>query len=206
VAEQPVDDRAVPVRVPPVLSQSAFDFHPPRPRVVVLRPLVVVKRDLLPAVCLLGAMSVFALPLGWLWARLAPGQNKFVQDAGQLISVGGESYHALDALMIFVVMGLGAGLLTGIAVWLLRERRGPVVMLAAVLGSALAAVLGQKTGLGMAADRYAATGTLTIGDTIMTPPVLETWWGVVAWPLATALAYGCLAAWNGLDDLGRRLG
>ncbi len=199
MAEQPVDDRAVPLRVQPVLPQWVFEFHPPRPRVVV-------KRDLLPAACLLGAMSVFALPLGWLWSRLAPGQNKVVQDGGQLISVGGESYHALDALMIFVMMGLGAGLLTGIAVWLLRERRGPVVMLAAVLGSALAAYLGQKTGVGMAADHYAATGQLNIGDTIMTAPVLETWWGVVAWPLATALAYGCLAAWNGMDDLGRRLG
>lgn len=199
MAEQPVDDRAVPVRIPPVLPQWVLDFHPRRPRVVV-------KRDLLPSFCLAGALSVLALPLGWLWARLAPGQNKVVQDGGKLIPVGGESYHALDALMVFVMLGLGAGLLTGIAVWLLRERRGPVIMLAAVVGSALAAYLGQKTGTGMAGDRYAITGQLTIGDTIMTAPILETWWGVVAWPMATALAYGCLAAWNGLDDLGRRLG
>lgn len=199
MAEQPVEDRAVPVRVPPVLPEWVFDFSPPRPRVVV-------KRDLLPAVCLLGALAAFALPLGWVWSRIAPGQNKVVQDADQLIAVGGESYHRLDALMVFVLMGLGAGLLTGIAVWLFRERRGPVIMIAAVLGSALAAYLGQKTGLGLAGDHYAVTGQLNIGDTVMTAPVLETWWGVVAWPLATALSYGCLAAWNGMDDLGRRLG
>jgi hypothetical protein len=89
---------------------------------------------------------------------------------------------------------------------MLRERRGPVIMLAAVVGSALAAYLGQRTGVGMAADHHAVTGQLTIGDTVMTAPTLETWWGVVAWPMATALAYGCLAAWNGMDDLGRRLG
>ncbi|MCS7478322.1 DUF2567 domain-containing protein [Umezawaea endophytica] len=199
MVEQPVDDRAVPVRIPPVLPQWVLDFHPRRPRVVV-------KRDLLPAVCLAGALSALALPLGWLWSRLAPGQNKVVQDGAQLIPVGGESYHALDALMVFVLLGLGAGLLTGIAVWLLRERRGPVIMLAAVLGSALAAYLGQKTGVGMAADHYAPTGEFAVGDTIMTAPALQTWWGVVAWPMATALAYGCLAAWNGMDDLGRRLG
>ena len=199
MAEQPVEDRAVPVRVPPVLPEWVFDFTPPRPRVVV-------KRDLLPAVCLLGALAAFALPLGWVWSRIAPGQNKVVQGADQLIPVGGESYHRLDALMIFVLMGLGAGLLTGIGVWLLRERRGPVIMIAAVLGSALAAYLGQKTGVGLAGDHYAVTGQLTVGDTVMTAPMLETWWGVVAWPLATALSYGCLAAWNGTDDLGRRLG
>jgi len=199
VAEQPVEDRAVPVHVPPVLPQWVFDFRPSRPKVVV-------RRDLLPAVCLVGALSVFALPIGWLWARLAPGQNKVAQDGGQLIAVGGESYHRLDALMVFVVMGLAAGVLTGVASWQLRERRGPVVMLGAVVGSGLAAYLGQKTGVGLAADRYAVTGQLNIGDTVMTAPVLETWWGIVAWPLATALAYGCLAAWNGLDDLGRRLG
>ncbi|PRY42450.1 DUF2567 domain-containing protein [Umezawaea tangerina] len=199
MAEQPVEDRAVPVRVPPVLPEWVYDYRPPRPKVVV-------KRDLLPALCLLGALSALAIPFGWLWSRLAPGQNKVVQDGAELIPVGGESYHRLDDLMIFVLLGLAAGLLTGIAVWMLRERRGPVIMLAAVAGSALAAYLGQKTGVGMAADHYATTTQLTIGDMIMTAPVLETTWGAVAWPLATALAYGCLAAWNGLDDLGRRLG
>jgi hypothetical protein len=198
VSEQPVDDRAVPVRIQPVAPAWVFEFRPPRPKVVV-------KRDLLPALCLAGALSVLALPVGWLWARLAPGQNKVVQDNG-LIAVGGESYHRMDDLMIFVLMGLGVGLLTGIGVWLLRERRGPVIMLAATIGSAIAAYLAQKTGVGMAADRYAASGTLNAGDLITTAPVLETAWGFVAWPLAAALAYGCLAAWNGLDDLGRRLG
>ncbi|WNV89697.1 DUF2567 domain-containing protein [Umezawaea sp. Da 62-37] len=199
MAEQPVEDRAVEAHVPPVLPQWVYDYRPPRPKVVV-------KRDLLPAVCLLGALSALAIPMGWLWSLLAPGQNKVVQDGAELIPVGGESYHRLDDLMIFVVMGLAAGLLTGIATWMLRERRGPVIMLAAVAGSALAAYLGQKTGIGMAAGHYATTGTLNIGDMVMTAPVLETAWGAVAWPLATALAYGCLAAWNGLDDLGRRLG
>jgi len=43
-------------------------------------------------------------------------------------------------------------------------------------------------------------------DTLLVAPALETWWGILAWPLAAALAYGCCTAWNGLDDLGRRLG
>lgn len=202
MAEQPVDDRAVPVRIPPADQPPPlfyYHFTPPRPKVVV-------KADLLPAICVLGTISVFALPIGWIWARLAPGQNKVVQEGGKLIAVGGESYHRLDDLMLFVVLGLGAGLLTGIAVWLLRQRRGPVIMLAATLGSALAAYLAQKTGVGSAADHFAISATPQVGDMIAVAPLLESAWGVLAWPLGTALAYGCLAAWNGLDDLGRRLG
>ncbi|CAL9369567.1 DUF2567 domain-containing protein [Saccharothrix sp. NPDC042600] len=196
VAEQPVDERAAPVRVPPVF---VYRYLPPRPRVVV-------KRDLLPGFAVLSTIALLGLPVGWLWARLAPPQNVVVAQDGALVPVTGESYHRLDGLMVFVLIGLGAGLLTGIAVWLLRERRGPVVMLAATGGGALAAYLGQRTGIGSAAGRYALEAAPEVGDMIALAPVLETWWGVLAWPLGTALAYGCLAAWNGLDDLGRRLG
>ncbi|MFD1149744.1 DUF2567 domain-containing protein [Saccharothrix hoggarensis] len=198
MAEQPVDERAAPVRVPPA---PAFEYY-----YVARRPRVVVKRDLLPAFSVLSAIALLGLPAGWLWARLAPPQNVVVQQDGSLIPVTGESYHRLDGLMLFVLIGLGAGLVTGIAVWMLRERRGPVVMLGATLGAGVAAYLGQLTGTGSAAGRYTVGAAPEVGDVIALAPVLETWWGVLAWPLGTALAYGCLAAWNGLDDLGRRLG
>jgi Protein of unknown function (DUF2567) len=196
VAEQPVEERATPVRVPPVL---VYRYVPARPRVVV-------KRDLLPAFSVLSAIALLGLPAGWLWAWLAPPQNVVVQQDASMIPVTGESYHRLDGLMLFVLIGLGAGLLTGIGVWLLRERRGPVVMLGAVLGAVVAAYLAQRTGVGTAGGRYAVSAAPQVGDAIRLAPVLETWWGLLAWPLGTALAYGCLAAWNGLDDLGRRLG
>ncbi|MFI9009735.1 DUF2567 domain-containing protein [Actinosynnema sp. NPDC053489] len=198
MAEQPVDERAASVRVPPA---PAFEHY-----YVVQRPRVVVKRDLLPAFSVLSAIALSGLPAGWLWAWLAPPQNVVAQQDGSFIPVTGESYHRLDGLMLFVLIGLAAGLLTGIAVWLLRERRGPVVMLAATLGALVAAYLAQSTGTGAAGSRYALDAAPAAGDVISLAPVLETWWGVLAWPLGTALAYGCLAAWNGLDDLGRRLG
>ncbi|QFZ22555.1 DUF2567 domain-containing protein [Saccharothrix syringae] len=198
MAEQPVGERAVPVRVPPA---PAFEYY-----YVVQRPRVVVRRDLLPGFSVLSVISLVGVPVGWLWSLLAPPQNAVVQADGALVPVTGESYHRLDALMLFVLIGLGVGLLTGIAVWMLRERRGPVVMLAATLGSVLAAFLAQRTGVGAAGSRYALETAPSVGDAVALAPVLETWWGLLAWPLGTALAYGCLAAWNGLDDLGRRLG
>jgi hypothetical protein len=94
---------------------------------------------------------------------------------------------------------------TGVAVWYLRERRGPVIMIAAVLGSAVGAWLAMRVGVSWAQARFSVTGQLGVSDLVDKAPLLESGWGIVAWPLATALIYGMFAAWNGMDDLGRRL-
>jgi hypothetical protein len=108
--------------------------------------------------------------------------------------------------MVFVLIGLGAGAVTGIGTWLLRQRRGPVVMLGMTAGSFAAAWFAQWLGGSLAAAAYPMPSSIKPNDTLLVAPALETWWGTLAWPLAAALAYGCCAAWNGLDDLGRRLG
>jgi hypothetical protein len=117
-----------------------------------------------------------------------------------------ESYHRFDDLVLFVLLALGAGLFTGFGAWLLRERRGPIMMIAAVAGSALAAWLAVRVGLSWAEGRYVITGAPNVGDVVSIAPQLESAWAILAWPLTTALAYGILSAWNGDDDLGRRLG
>jgi hypothetical protein len=100
---------------------------------------------------------------------------------------------------------LGAGLATGLGVWLLRERRGPVIMVAAVLGAVVAGWLAMRIGVSWAGGRYTVSGAPKVGDVVSKAPALESGWAIVAWPLTTALAYGVLSAWNGMDDLGRRL-
>lgn len=197
-----MDEKAAPVRIEPV-PEPPYVYHYIRPR-----PKVVVKRDLLPGLSVLLTTSLFGFGAAFLWALLAPPQTKIAspQEGAGLQPFGVESYHRLDALMVFVLIGLGAGAITGIAVWLLRQRRGPVVMLAMTLGSVAAAVLAQWQGGKMAEGMYPQPATMQPYDVVAVQPVLETWWGILAWPLAAALAYGCCAAWNGLDDLGRRLG
>lgn len=171
----------------------------PRPAKVVIKP------DLLPAVIMLLTIPTLGMAVGWIWSRLAPPQRMLVLADG-LISLPVESYHRFDGLALFVVLCLGAGLATGVGMWFLRERRGPVVMIAAVLGSAGAAWLAMKTGTGFAGGRFTVTGTPEVGDVVLKAPMIESAWAIVAWPLTTALGYGVLAAWNGMDDLGRRLG
>ncbi|MCG8914645.1 DUF2567 domain-containing protein [Actinokineospora sp. PR83] len=167
---------------------------------------VVVKRDLLPAVGVFGVIALCGLALGFLWSRLAPAELVQIVDGGRLIPLRSESHHRFDDLVLFVLMAMGAGLVTGAAVWALRERRGPVYLIAATGGAALAAWLATRVGVSWAEAHYPVPAAPALGDVLTLAPRLESAWAFVAWPFGTALAYGLAAAWNGMDDLGRRLG
>lgn len=171
------------------------------------RPKVVVKADLLPSVSVLSTVALIGIPLGWLWAHLAPPQRMLVRPDGTLEPLQLESWHRFDDLVIFGLLGMGAGVFVGALIWMFRERRGPVIMIAAVLGSLLAAWLAALMGEGMfAGGLYEITAPPRVGDVIDKAPLLESRWILLVQPMFTALTYGLLAAWNGADDLGRRLG
>ncbi|MGH3515850.1 MAG: DUF2567 domain-containing protein [Haloechinothrix sp.] len=171
------------------------------------RPKVIVKADLLPAVSVLSMVALVGIPIGWLWAHLAPPQRSVVVDSGPPRPIQMESWHLFDDLVIFALLGMAAGVFIGALIWLLRERRGPVIMIASVLGSLLAGWLAALMGEGMfAGGLYEITEPLAVGDLVDKAPKLETRWVLLVQPMFTALTYGALAAWNGSDDLGRRLG
>ncbi|HWE91750.1 MAG TPA: DUF2567 domain-containing protein [Pseudonocardiaceae bacterium] len=170
------------------------------------QPKAFTKADLLPAVSIASLVALVGLPVAWIWSRLAPPEQVGVSTNGQVLPLTDESYHRFDDLAIFLLLGLAAGLLTGAATWLLRERRGPTILIAAVLGSLIAAYLAMQTGLSFAAGRYVLSGAPKIGSVFEMAPRLESGWVLIAEPLGAALAYGVLAAWHGSKDLGRRLG
>ncbi len=208
-AQSPAQSRADPSAQAPVESSAPVHQLPYPPEFLPWAPRpapVPIKRDLLPAVSVLSLVSLFGVAVGWLWSRLAPGQLAQVVEDGKLVALRSESYHRFDDLVLFLLLAIAAGVVTGAAVWSLRERRGPVVMTAAVLGSAVACWLAAQVGLSWAEARYALDGAPALGDVITLAPRLESSWTVVAWPLGTAFTYGIAAAWNGRDDLGRRLG
>lgn len=201
MSEQPVGEQAAPHREPeyPIYPPPPYQWQPPVPKVVV-------KRDILPAISVVSTVALLGLAVGWLWSRLAPPQRKVITQDGQAASLTDESYHRFDALVVFMLLCLAAGIVTGVAIWYLRERRGPVIMLAAVAGSALGGWLAQSVGRSWADGRWPVPQSVKALDIVPVAPVLESSWGLLLWPLATALAYGVLAAMNGMDDLGRRLG
>jgi hypothetical protein len=169
------------------------------------RPRVAIKSDLLPAVSVASTAALLGLPLAWIWSRIAPAIPGALDASGHPVALPSPyGYHRFDDLAIFMLMGLAAGLITGVAMWMLRERRGPTILLAGVLGSFIAAWLAMHTGLSFAAGHYTLTTPPKPGAVFNLAPRLETSWVLVVQPLGTALAYGVLAAWNGMNDLGRR--
>ncbi|SDQ42151.1 DUF2567 domain-containing protein [Actinopolyspora saharensis] len=167
------------------------------------KPGVVVKADLLPALSVLCLVGLLGFPLGWIWARLAPPQESTLSADGELVPVLVESYHEFDGLAIFLLVSLSAGVLTAAALWLLRGRRGPVLLIAAVAGSVLAGWLGTRMGTSIVAGMYPMPQQVSPGDVVEVAPGIDTPAAWLTQPLAVAFVYGLLASWNGLDGLGR---
>ncbi|WP_007026278.1 DUF2567 domain-containing protein [Saccharomonospora iraqiensis] len=189
------------------MAEQAGAEHPPAP----LRapegrvPPVVVRADLASAFAVASALAVLGIALGRLWASLAPARRmRVVADDGRLATLPLEGWHRFDGLAMFLLLGLAAGLVTGVALWLLRSRRGPVLLLGAVVGSLLSAWLALRTGVAFADAAHTVPGTPRIGSVVARAPVLETAWVVLAQPFGAAVSYGMAAAWNARDDLGRR--
>jgi hypothetical protein len=168
------------------------------------RPKVIDRADLPSALGVLCGVALLGIPLGAIWAWLAPAQRVLAIKGGRLVPVAAESYHRYDDLAVFLLIGFGAGLLIGVATWLLRARRGPVILLAVVAGSLLSAWLAARTGLAFAGWHYPMPAQPQVGAILTQSPRLESVWAVVAQPLAASLAYGTAAAWSGADDLRRR--
>lgn len=170
------------------------------------KPRVVVKADLLPGVSVLSTVAILGLAAGWVWSMVAPGERFWISSSGDPAPLLDESYHRFDDIGIFLLLNLALGLMVGAIVWQLRERRGPVILLAAVLGALISGWLAMRTGVSFAQSGYPAITSPKPGDVILKAPQLGTAWVVLAQPFAVAFAYGVLAAWNGRHDLGRHLG
>lgn len=167
-------------------------------------PRVVVKADLVPSLGVLSAVAMFGLLLGWVWSLLAPPQHGALRENGEAVPMLVESFHRFDAVGIFMVLNLAAGVLIAAGLWMLRGRRGPVVLLAAVVGSVLGSLLAIGIGNAFANGMHPMPSNAQVGDLVRMAPQISTLWVVLVQPFALAMAYGLAASWNGLDDLGRR--
>ena len=139
---EPGRARVTPAPEGPVVPDSPFlpqALARPRPRVVV-------RADLRPALLAAVVIAVLGAPVGWVWSRLAPPQESLLGEQGQLVPLTLASYHQFDALAIYLLLGFATGILTAAALWAVRSRRGPVMLLAGVAGSLLAAWLGSWLG------------------------------------------------------------
>ena len=80
-------------------------------------------------------LVVIGLPLGALWALLAPVVHIVALPGAGTGSPAGEADHAFDAVAIHVLLVASFGVIAGAVAWRRRHRRGPVLLVAAAVGS-----------------------------------------------------------------------
>lgn len=133
-------------------------------------------------------------PVGLLWSAVTPRVEVAVTAAGpELIDSGTTAFIAADGF--FLALVVLAGVLTGLATWRGRGRRGGAgLVLGLLLGGLLAAEVARRTGelVGVEAAREAVTagrqGVLELAVELRSLPAL------VGWPVGALLAVGAATA------------
>lgn len=123
-----------------------------------------------------GAVVVAGLgaPLGWLWSVLAPDVPVEMTAGGPVLrEPQPEQYFAADGW--FTVLGLVFGLVVAVLGWyLLRRVRGPVALVAIVVGCVGAALLAWYVGRHVGLDGYQRLATSApVGTRFGKPPDLR---------------------------------
>ncbi|GLZ47333.1 hypothetical protein Acsp06_35180 [Actinomycetospora sp. NBRC 106375] len=161
-------------------------------------------------------LLVVGLPLGALWALLAPVVHVVALPGAGIGSPAGEADHAFDAVAIHVLLVASFGVIAGAVAWRRRHRRGPVMLIAVVLGSLAGAWVAGRVGALLA---WAASPVPVLVDpaalgsaapaapvpAVMTslPPSPGPWWIALIAGLGAALAYVLAAIVDGHEDMSR---
>ncbi|WP_328467135.1 DUF2567 domain-containing protein [Actinoplanes sp. NBC_00393] len=162
------------------------------------------RRTLTVAVVLTAVVSALGVPLGLLWAWLAPGVPVVdIGDNGVVVNdPSPEQYIAADGW--FTLLGLGFGILVAVAAWLvLRRDRGPFLLLGVVLGTSIAGhwvapFVGELIGRDDY-DQWRATAAR--GATFLAPPEVHSLGPTLVPAFAAAIVLTLLAGWSNDPDL-----
>ncbi|WP_323135724.1 DUF2567 domain-containing protein [Micromonospora peucetia] len=156
------------------------------------------------------AATVLGVPLGLLWAALAP-DTPVVKVADGAIYAEPQPEQPIAADGWFSLLGLGFGVLVALALWfLLRRVRGPVGLFAAVFGTFGAALVAWQVGRRMGLAGYERLlESAPVGQALSKPADLRAggidWvFGVLPLPhgnlllpaFGAAVTYTLLAGWS----------
>ena len=174
------------------------------------------RHDVLAASVLAVVVGVAGLLLGVLWALTAPSELVVVA-AGGTAPLSDETSHLFDATALFALLAMAFGVVAGAAAWRLRARRGPLMLVAAVVGALAGAYVAARLGtaiapgsapVGVLLDRARAAGDGVPGPPVpatlaTVPAALGSWWTVTLAGLGAALGYLLPAIWLGAEALDR---
>ncbi|MFY1681366.1 DUF2567 domain-containing protein [Micromonospora sp. WMMD730] len=155
-------------------------------------------------------LTALGVPLGLLWAALAP-DTPVLKTAEGAVYAQPQPEQPIAADGWFSLLGIGFGVLAAIAVWtLLRRRRGPVNLVALTVGALGAALVAWQVGRRVGLDGYqrlldtAPAGTSFGKPADLRAGGIDRLFGVLPVPygnlllaaFAAAVTYTLLAGWS----------
>lgn len=163
------------------------------------------RRSLVTALATVLTVAVAGVPLGLLWSWLAPSVPVGRNQQGQIVvnDPAPEQFVAADGW--FALLGFGFGVLVAIAAWqLLRRYRGPLMLLAVVLGALAAALVAWQVGrrLGLA-DFERWQQAAAVGELSTRPPDLSAYGTLLMPAFAAVIVCTLLAGWSNDPNLDR---
>nr|WP_093816102.1 ABC transporter permease [Streptomyces sp. TverLS-915] len=146
-------------------------------------------------------LVVLGLAFGALWLWLAP-RVPLVADGKAVYLKDSEGEQPVGADGTFALIGLGLGILTGLAVFLWRRAGGATLVLGMAVGALLGSVVAWRLGvwLGPTQDVVAHAKEVGKNVTFDAPLKLAAKGTLLAWPLAACVVHLLLTAAFGPRD------
>ncbi len=163
------------------------------------------KREWVTAAVVVGALAVIGAALAPLWVQLAPRLAFRVDQPGRALPVVPEAEEYVGADGRFVFITLIVGVAAGIACWLVRRSRGPLVLLALAVGGLLGAVITWRLGIRIGTG-YQPADLQQVGRIIYQPLALRATSALVVEPVAAVLVYLLGVGFTARNDLGQDSG
>jgi hypothetical protein len=160
------------------------------------------KPEWVTAAVAVGALAVTGAALAPLWVHLAPRLAFRVDQPGRAMPVVPEAEEYVGADGRFVFITLIVGMIAGLACWLVRRSRGPLVLLALAVGGILGAVITWRLGLRIGTG-YQPADLQHVGEIVYQPLTLRAKAALVVEPFAAVLVYLLGVGFTARNDLGQ---
>lgn len=150
----------------------------------------------------LAVLTVVGVGEGLLWSVVSPRVGIVITSAGPDVRPNGaDGFFAGE--VTFALLGIALGIVLALVVWYAAGRwRGPVLLLALVLGALAGAVLAWQVGSHLGLSHYREMlRSSDVGREFTKPVELRAKGMLLLQPMAAALTYVMLAAWRVQPDL-----
>ncbi|WP_431044917.1 hypothetical protein ACQUSR_25365 [Streptomyces sp. P1-3] len=160
------------------------------------------RAELLEAVLVALAVAVSGVLLGLLWLWLAPRVPAVWDGQSRVWLRESEAEDAIGADGVFILLALGMGVLSAVAVFLFRRRGGVPLVLGLAVGGVLGSLLAWRLGvfLGPETDVEKHAREVGAGVTFDKPLALGAKGALLAWSVAAMAAHLALTGLFGPRD------